>query len=449
MIVVHDPVPAAAAQTHSDSHYAWYVVFVLTFVYTAAFIDRQVLNLLVEDIKRSLILTDTQLSLLQGLAFMGAYIGLSPLFGRWADTGQRRNILVFGVATWSIFSASCGLANTYWELFAARAGVGAAEACLAPAAWSLIADYFDRARLPRAMSVYLMGPYIGAGLAMITGGLVIGSMTGLGQALPFLAALHPWQVTFFVIGTPGIALALLLLSVREPSRVATGSITADDRRFSVREVATFLWDGRAFYIRFYLGMALIVIVLYALPAWMPAFMMRHHAADPRSVGLEYGALVLIMGSAGVLSGPVLDRWLSRRGYQDAAIRTAAIASLGLLAFCAVIPLAPGFSGALIVAAGGTFFYSLPQAMSATALQLATPNRMRGIVASLYLFVLSIIGLGAAPTLVALVTDRVFGDPARVGTSLAIVCASSAAGAAWLLFAALPHYRKALVQARRT
>lgn len=428
-------------------NYAWYVLFLLTFAYTVAFIDRQVLNLLVEDIKADLLLTDTELSLLQGLAFMGSYIAFSPLFGRWADVANRRNILIAGIATWSVFSAACGLAENYWQLFMARAAVGAAEACLAPAAWSLIADYFSRDRLPRAMSIFLMGPYIGGGLAMIAGGMVIGSMSGLIEAMPMFAGLQPWQLTFVIIGMPGVALALVLLTIREPAR-GTHSAGSRDRSFSLREVMVFLWQGRAFYVRFYLGMALIVIVLYALPAWIPAFLMRAHAANPTTVGLQYGALVLIMGSAGVLSGPVVDRWLARRGHADSPIRTAAIASIALTIFTAALPLMPGFHGALVAAAGGTFFYSLPQAMSAAALQLATPNRMRGIVASLYLFVLSVIGLGAAPTVVALVTDRVFADPSKVGVSLAAVCATSAAGAALLLFSSLPHYRRALEQSRK-
>ncbi|MFC4312641.1 spinster family MFS transporter [Steroidobacter flavus] len=441
------PTEAALVPTRDRGSYAWYVLFLLTFAYTVAFIDRQVLNLLVEDIKRDLLLTDTQLSLLQGIAFMGSYIAFSPWFGRWADVGNRRNILVFGVGTWSIFSALCGLAENYWQLFLTRAAVGAAEACLAPAAWSLIADYFNRERLPRAMSIYLMGPYIGGGLAMIAGGMVIGSMGSLRELAPVLVNLEPWQLTFVMIGLPGVILAIALLTIREPARGAQ-SIGTRDRNFSIREVIEFLWQGRAFYVRFYLGMALIVIVLYALPAWMPSFLMRAHGADPTTVGLRYGVLVLIMGSAGVLSGPFVDRWLARRGHADSPIRVAAVASIGLVIFTAILPLMPGFAGALIAAAGGTFFFSLPQAMSATALQLATPNRMRGIVASLYLFVLSVIGLGAAPTVVAVVTDRVFGDPSKVGLSLAVVCASSAAGAAVLLFSALPHYRRALEQSRQ-
>lgn len=441
-----DSALSSSAPAREGSSYAWYVLFLLTFAYTVAFIDRQVLNLLVEDIKGDLLLSDTQLSLLQGIAFMGSYIAFSPLFGRWADVANRRNILVAGIATWSVFSGACGLAENYWQLFLARAAVGAAEACLAPAAWSLIADYFNRERLPRAMSIFLMGPYIGGGLAMIAGGVVIGSMSGLIEALPMLEGMQPWQLTFVMVGTPGVALALVLLTIREPAR-GTHSVGSRDRSFSLREVIAFLWQGRAFYVRFYLGMALIVIVLYALPAWIPAFLMRAHGADPTTVGLQYGVLVLIMGSAGVLSGPLVDRWLARRGHADSPIRTAAIASIALMIFTASLPLMPGFYGALVAAAGGTFFYSLPQAMSAAALQLATPNRMRGIVASLYLFVLSVIGLGAAPTVVALVTDRVLGDASKVGVSLAVVCATSAAGAALLLFSSLPHYRRALEHSR--
>ncbi len=443
-----DSAVSSRIPAHAQSgNYAWYVLFLLTFAYTVAFIDRQVLNLLVEDIKRDLLLTDTQLSLLQGIAFMGSYIVFSPLFGRWADVANRRNILVAGIATWSVFSAACGLAENYWQLFLARVAVGAAEASLAPAAWSLIADYFNRERLPRAMSIYLMGPYIGGGLAMIAGGMVIGSMGGLRETLPMLAGLEPWQLTFVIIGLPGVILALVLLTIREPMRGTHNAAGTHDRKFSIREVMAFLWQGRAFYVRFYLGMALIVIVLYALPAWIPAFLMRAHGANPTTVGLQYGVLVLIMGSAGVLSGPFVDRWLARRGHIDSSIRTAAIASIALTVFTAALPLMPGFYGALVAAAGGTFFYSLPQAMSAAALQLATPNRMRGIVASLYLFVLSVIGLGAAPTVVALVTDRVFGDASKVGVSLAVVCATSAAGAALLLFSSLPHYRRALEHSR--
>lgn len=434
-----------------DSAYAWGVLLFLTLAYTMAFVDRQLLNLLVDSVKSDLLLSDTEISLLQGMAFIGTYVAFGPLFGRWADTGNRRNILMFGVVVWSSFTLLCGFADTYWELFFARAGIGAAEACLAPAAWSLIADYFSKERLPRAMSLFLMAPYIGGGLALIAGGAVIGSLAGL-QTLPlWLADFKPWQLTFIVVGLPGILLGFALLSVREPPRTAVVSTapgadnTGADQEYSLREVIAFFVERRNFYLRYYVGIALLVIVLYALPAWMPAFLMRHHGAEPGTVGLQYGVLVLVMGSIGVLSGPTVGRWFARRGHVDAQIRTAAWACLLIVPFCALLPFAPDYGSTLALAAGATLFYSLPQATSASALQMVTPNRLRGVAVSLYVFALSGLGLGVAPTAVALVTDYVFRDPSRVGESLALVCVVCALSGAWLLFSALPFYREALAR----
>jgi MFS family permease len=431
------------APDERDSRYAWYVVVLLTIAYAVAFIDRQVLNLLVDPIKVDLALTEFEVSLLQGLAFMGAYIAFGPWFGRRADVGHRRNILVAGVLIWSSFTVLCGLLPGFGGLFFARAGVGAAEACLIPAAWSLLSDYFSREKLPQAMSVFVMGPYIGGGLALIFGGVVIGSVDAIGAALPLIDDLPAWRLTFLVVGVPGLLLAVALLSVREPPRRAFAGTSAQEQRFSVREVLAFMWQGRAFFGRFYVGMSAIIVVLYALPAWMPAFLIRHHGADAARVGVQYGSLVLIAGSIGVLSGPLFARWLKSRGYVDAPVRAAAFAGFALIPFCVALPFAPSYATALALAAGATFCYSFPQSMAASALQFAAPNRMRGIVSSVYVFLASVMGLGIAPTLVASITEFVFNDPARVGESLAIVATGAGALAAWLMLGSLPHYRRAI------
>ncbi|MEZ5459425.1 MAG: MFS transporter [Steroidobacteraceae bacterium] len=423
------------------------MLLLLTLAYTVAFIDRQLLNLLVDPIKLDIIASDTEISLLQGFAFMGAYILFGPLFGRLADAGNRRNIMVWGVAAWSACTVACGLSDGFWGLFIARAGVGAAEACLVPAAWSILSDSYSRQELPRAMSVFLMGPYLGGGLALIFGGLVLGSVAGIRDALPLLAGFTPWQLTFIVVGAPGLLLAAAIgIWVREPPRrqlAEQGSTDGDAAQFTVREVAQFLWQRRAFYLRFYLGMAMLVMVLYALPAWVPSYLTRSFNADRATLGLQYGALVLIAGSVGVLSGPAVGRWLAKRHPLDSPVRTALIAALCLLPVSAALPFAPSYATVLACAGLATFCFSLPQAMFASALQLATPNRMRGVVSSLWVFIASVAGLGVAPTLVALITDHVFRDPARVGASLGIVCGGAAAVASWLIWRALPHYRAAL------
>jgi MFS family permease len=430
-----------------NSRYAWYAVILLTLAYTMSFIDRQLLNLLVEPIKHDILLTDTQISLLQGLAFMGAYVVFGPIFGRWVDLGHRRNIIVMGIAIWSACTVLCGLSTNFWGLACARAGVGAAEACLTPAAWSMICDYFNRDRLPRAMSVFLIAPYLGGGLALIFGGIVIASVKNLNELVPALSGLSLWQLPFIFVGAPGVVLALLLFTVREPLRFNSTDSPTGDSRFSLQEVAKFLWIGRAFFCRLYPGMALIMMVFYALPAWMPAYLMRHFGALPAQVGLQYGTVVLIMGSAGVIVSPWLDRWLRIRDYRDTPVRVAVIAGVGLTLLSCALALAPTYRIALATSGCATFFYSLPQTMAALALQLATPNRMRGVFAALYVFINSVMGLGLAPTIVAILTDYVFRDPHKVGWSLAICCSVSAALATYLIWRALPHYRDAMDRAR--
>jgi MFS family permease len=422
-----------------DGGYAWYVVYLLTFAYTVAFIDRQVLNLLVDPIKRDLLLTDVQISLLQGLAFMTAYVIFGPLFGRWVDTGNRRRVLALGVGLWSLFTVMCGMSNEFWQLFLARAGVGAAEACLAPAGFSLIADYFSREKLPRAMSIFMLGPSLGAGLALIAGGMVIGSAATLGQWFPILANLSTWQLTFVMVGAPGMLLALLLLTVREPVRSAMAGTAQTDQHFTMRQTLGFFWDNRAFYGRYYMGLSLLAIVIYGFPTWMPAYLMRHFGADPASVGLRLGTQVLIVGAIGIYSGPWVERWLRRRGYRAAPVRCPMLCAAVVALLCAVFPFAGSYDMTLLVAGMINLFYGLPWAVAASALQISTPNRMRGIAVSIFYFLISLFGLGIAPSIIAFVTDHILGDPAKVGTSLAIVCSASAFGAAWLLHGAMKHY----------
>lgn len=426
-----------------DSTYAWVVLVMLMLAFTVSYIDRQVLNLVIDPIKADLGATDTQMSLLQGAAFITAYIAFMPLFGRWTDTGKRRNIIVFAVLTWSAFSILCGLANNLPLLFVARAGVGAAEAALAPAAFSLMTDYFSKERLPRAMSIFHIGPYLGGGFALILGGVVLASTGALAHAIPLLDGLAPWQLTFIVVGAVGIPLGVTLLLVQEPPRLVIGDAGIDDRHFSLRETAAYLWDGRNFYFRFFAAMALTVVVFYAFPAWMPALLIRNYGVDASEVGITYGVLVLVMGSLGVLAGPFLEAWLRKRGHKNAVVMCVMIAAIGLVPTCAALLVVEGYVPTLVVAAVATFLYSMPQPISASAVQLATPNRMRGVISSAYVLTLSGVGLGVAPTLVALMTDNVFGDDNKVNLSLGIVCLVSAAISAWLGYGALKPFKDRL------
>ena len=423
---------------------AWWAVGLLLVAYASAFIDRQVLALLVDPIKADLgIVHDWQISLLQGLAFTGTYIAFGPLFGRWADRGTRRNILLFAALLWSICTMLCGLATGFWSLFLARAGVGAAEAALSPVAWTFIADSFPREQLPRALSVYLLGAYLGQGLALLGGGAALGAVqSGAVAGLPIIGALPTWGATFVLVGLPGLITAALLLTLREPVRGAfnpSPGLAADAaRNYTLREVLGFLWARRAFFGPFFGGMSLLVLSLYGMPAWLPTSLSRTFGLD-RVIGARwYGGWVLVAGCVGVLSGPWLGSRLQARGYRDAMVRVGVIAAMLLVPACLVLAFAPSAPVAIGAGAFAALCYSLPQAMAAGALQVIVPERMRGQVVVVYVFLLTLVGFAVAPTLIALVTDYVFADPTRVGQSIGLVCGTAAAiAAAWMSRALKP------------
>lgn len=427
-----------------DSPLSWYVLGLLTFSYALAYIDRQLLNLLIDPIKHSLGVTDTQLSFIQGTAFISAYLVAAPLFGRLADITNRRNILLLGVCLWSIFTALCGRADTYTELFLARFGVGASEACVLPVCWSLLSDYFSERRAPRALSIFMLGPLLGGGFSLVAGGLVIAFANNVREAVPAFGHLATWQLAFVLVGIPGALLAAALLTVREPQRTSSAKSAAQaDRKYTLRETGAYLWNFRAFYGRVYWGVGMIAVVVLGMPAWLPAYLIRYHGVAPASVGYRIGVTVVLCGTAGVLAGPWFARLLERRGYQDTTLRVAAWSLVALFGATLAVVLAPNAELAMAATGLAVFTFSMPTGILAAVTQFATPPRLRGIVASLYSFFAQLIGYGIGPTAIALVTDKGFGDPKMVGYSIGIVCCIASAVAAWMMFSALPHYKRML------
>lgn len=418
--------------------YPWAALAILTTLYTVSFIDRQVLNLLVDPIKHSLGITDTAFSLLQGLGFMIAFVAFNPIAGWLVDRGDRRLLLLGSAVIWSLCTIACGLATSFTLMFAARVGVGAAEAFVMPAAWSLLAETFDQRRLPRALSIFLMGPYIGGGLALIFGGLLIRAAPPLAVAFPFLAGLETWQIVFIAVGVPGLLLALLALFIREPRRGPREARVVTEA-LSVRDSLRFLWSERAFFIPFSFGMAAVIISLYSLPAWMPAVLIRSFGANPAVVGVQFGVVSLVAGILGVLSGPSAARLLDGGRYAGVVL-VPVVAAAGLIVGAAALILSPGYGAALAAAGLISFCYALPQAPASAALQLASPAGMRGLVSALYAFIVAMIGLVIAPTLVAMMTEHVFGESAAVHQSLSAVVAVSAVAGLALSLAARRHYR---------
>jgi MFS family permease len=194
---------------------AWYAVAVLVLAFVFSFIDRIVIALLVEPIKADLGISDFDIGLLQGFAFAIFYALLGIPIGRLSDRISRRGIIATGIAVWSLMTAACGLARSFFGLFLARVGVGVGEATLSPAAYSMISDYFPREKLGRALGVYQSGAMLGAGIAFLVGGAAVQLLSAYdGQVLPVLGPVRMWQLAFFAVGLPGLLIALLMLTVR-------------------------------------------------------------------------------------------------------------------------------------------------------------------------------------------------------------------------------------------
>ncbi len=408
--------------------YAWYVVGVLTFAYMVAFIDRQILSLLVQPIRHDLGISDTQISLLAGFAFAIFYSILGVPIARLADRRSRRAIISIGVFLWSLMTAACGLAKSFTGLFVARVGVGVGEAALSPAAYSIMADYFPPQRLARAIAVYAMGLYAGAGLAMIAGSAVVRLVSEAGPMdLPLIGTVFPWQLTFFVVALPGLLVLLGMATVREPKRrefLADGSSReATARAATLSEIVGFFRRNLRFILAHFAGFGLLGTVITAFMVWTPELLRRSHGMNIADAGLAYGILLLVFGTAGPYAGGWTASWLANKGYKDAEMRAALIGGAAMAPLAVLAPLAPGPVSAIALLAVATFALSFPQALPPTMLQLVAPNNLRAQATAIFMLVSVLTAYTVGPVLVALMNDYVFRDDAALGHSLAIVSAA--------------------------
>ncbi len=424
---------------------AWYMVAVLMVAYTLSFIDRYVIALMVEPLKQDLALSDTQIGLLSGFAFAIFYTIMGIPIARLADRYSRRWIISIGVFVWSLMTAASGLARSYWQLLAARIGVGVGEAALSPAAFSMIADSFPPARLGRALGVYSAGVYFGTGMAFIIGAAVIEMVSSAPAiSLPIVGTVRPWQLTFFVVGVPGLLLAVWTWSLREPPRRGRQRDTLAAAPTLTDLYAQLRAGGRA-YAGHFVGYSLLALVFNAVVIWAPSFLGRTYGLTASEAGYALGLVILTFGSAGIVSGGWLADRLEARGYSDATLRVGIICGIGLTPWAVLAPLMPSAALAIALYAPLFFFASLGFGAAAAALQLITPNNLRAQVSAIYLFLINLIGIGGGPLLTAAITDFVFADETAVRYSIAIVAGLSGPLAAVALWWGLGAFRRSRAQ----
>ena len=420
----------AVAAAVSDAPYpppvrAWYAVAILSFMFWMSVLDRFVIALLAAPLRRDMGITDTQFALLNGTAFIITFALLGLIAGALADRFSRRSIIFVGVAVWSLATAACGVTQNFAQLFLARIGVGAGEACLNPCATSMITDLFPRRQLTLATALYALGGTAGAGMAFLVGGSIIALVSQHELfAIPLIGEVRSWQAVFIIIGVPGFVLASLIFTLYEPAR--RGRV--DPRPLGLSWRATygallkFMSSRRQFFLWHYLGFAFASTVVVGCIGWLPTHMARAFHLSTGQIGLKLGLTIVIFGALGkVLCGRSVDA-LYRHGYRDAQFRWYAGALLVAVP-AGVIGTTSGSVDIFLVGVGVMICMMQPlPACAYAALNLVTPNELRGAGVALFNLGPGLLGSISGPVLIATIGEHAFKGPTSIGSGMAVVIA---------------------------
>ncbi len=424
----------------------WIAVGVLSLAYAVSYIDRQIINLLVEPIKQELTINDFQIGLLQGIAFGLFYTFLGLPLGWLADRIHRVRLIASGIILWSVMTILCGLAPSFAFLFVARMGVGIGEAALVPAAISLLADMFRPDMRAMPMSVFTTGVAIGSGLALILGGQFIGFSGDGVRALPvigpILGEMPSWRVAFILAGIIGIPIAGLVLALPEPQRYLDIKMEPGAPAASAIH---FLLSQKSLFFPMLVGVGLLYILTYAVLSWMPSLFVRQFHWSPSEVGQKLGLVILVCALLGNVASGMLATWFVSRGYHDAPLRAMIVGACCLIPAAIFGPITNSEFLALVGAVA--IFFSAPLAfgVATAAFTRVTPNEYRGQIVALYLFAGSILGLGLGPTSVGFLLDNLLKDPQQVGLAISIIATVVGPIGIWLLVRALGPYGRAATE----
>ena len=426
----------------------WFVVAVLSLAGIVSYIDRQVINLLVEPIKADLAVTDVQISLLQGFSFALFYAILAIPLAWIADRHNRKWVILLGLVCWSGATFASGLATVFAVLFAARMLIGVGEATLSPAGFSMISDYFSKEKLPGPISVFTGTGFVGSGLALIVGGYLFSTFTEMGAiTLPF-GTFQPWQVTFMCVALLSVPVFLLMLLIKEPERRDGNVVIAADDSPPAFEVLGFIGKHAGIFLPLFFGFSCMAGAQYGIGAWAPSYFIRVHGWSPLEVGQLFGPVVMFAGLAGVVSGGFMAERLLARGMTDATVRVPITAILAALPFAIAFPLVDSAMLGLGLLALVILLGTIPFGAGVATFPLITPNRMRAQVMAFYLLIANLLGYSAGPIFIAWLTDNVFADDTAVNYSLAIAPPVTMTAGLLLLFLALRPYRS-MVRASST
>jgi MFS family permease len=397
----------------------WYAVGLLGALYVVAFVDRMILGLLVEPLRRDLHIDDTQISLLMGPAFAIFYAVVALPLGRTADVSNRKWLVVGAAVIWGVCTLGSGFANTFWLLCVLRIGVAIGEAALTPACVSLISDLFPPEDRAQATSVYMAFGALGATGAYVLGGLAVGAAEALPPiVLPLTGLLRPWQEVLLGVGAPSLLLAAVLaLTIREPAREQAAAPAAAG--------LTLAWIRGPYWAVFLMFIATAIgqVIVYGLGGWAPTYLVRQFHWAAGAAGIAVGVASMTASITGMLISPKLAEMWSARGRTDAPMLVLAAGLLLGFPLVIVSALAPTAAGFLGFFAAGMVFIMGTGVMPFIAIQWAVPSRLRGETLAAGLLGNSLTGIAIGPTAVVLASHIFPGDQAsHLGQGIALVAA---------------------------
>jgi MFS family permease len=380
------------ATFQASERYRLYVVWLLCLVYLFNHVDRQILAILIQPIKTEFGLSDTELGLLGGVAFALFYTTLGIPIARYADRANRTRIIAVSLAVWSLFTALTGLARTFWHLLLARVAVGIGEAGCSPPAYSLISDYFEPKRRATAISIYSLG---------VSGGAIVGLLVG-----GALAEAYGWRTAFYVLGLPGVALAIVVaLTLREPPRGwSDPHATPAPQPAPLRTVVAALWSKRSFRCLSFAA-ALHAFVAYGVAGFYSAFLIRSHDMGLAQAGRWLAFASIAGGLLGTfLGGKLSDVLANRTGDARWPLWLPAITLLLNLPVGVCLFLASDVPVVIVLLTINIALGSVYLAPSIATTQRLVGLRERALAASILFFLLNLIGLGLGPIATGHVSD---------------------------------------------
>ena len=399
--------------------------------------DKQAVGLLATPLKAAFALSDARLGLLQGVGFALAFaIGGIPL-GRLVDSGNRVRIAAICVALWSLATIGCGLVQSFWWLFAFRALTAFAEAGMPPAFFSIMSQQGDHRRVLRTTSVFMLAPFIGGGLVLIGGGLLLRHAAGW-QDTP-LAGLSPWRQVFLALGTPGLLLAALMMVVaREPVRPPRPAAAPATEPFGTVLRAIFVTNR--FFPFYYAGLLVFTILLFSLVAWYPTLLVRRFGMSTSEAGAHAGIVYLVAGVLGTMAVSTLGR--TRAFNVGLLVGGYFVASLILMPVAIVTAVAPTATLSLGAYALYAFFSAGVLASMPVPTQIGLPNAMVGQAIGIFAFLTSAVAGSIGPLAVGLLTDHA---GLALGPALAVTGGTAMALAGMLFWAARRHAEDATIE----